>query len=367
MPAVASENPAVFAVAEIKKAFKTVLEEVAVVKPGPNIEPALKKTDFKDLYHQISDILSHALESSPNDDTNNQDSAAGKQFSNAIIETAARELFGELVATTSVTSPAFVKVWNLFDVLSILSDDEQCDPALLFWLIEELLDSQTIAGCRKIFDYLESRREQITGRHFKQKSLVILRMCNELLRRLSRAEDTGFCGRVYIFLFQSFPLGDRSSVNLRGEFHIENVTIYEDTSIESGSGMDVDAQVEESKKPEESSQPTPKGASETKDSKNKPLDAEELYPHFWSLQESFSQPMNLFDKKNFSKFKDSLGATMKLFTSHPVEGSTAAVAKQSDESKMILKRKRNDEAADLAEAFNPKYLTSKDLFQLEVC
>lgn len=36
---------------------------------------------------------------------------------------------------------------------------EQCEPGLIFWLIEELLDSQTIEGCRKVFDYLESRRE----------------------------------------------------------------------------------------------------------------------------------------------------------------------------------------------------------------
>jgi THO complex subunit 1 len=118
-------------------------------------------------------------------------------------------------------------MWNLLDIISILSDEEQCDTALLFWLVEELLDSQTIAGCRKIFDYLESRRERITARHFSQKNLVILRSCNELLRRLSRAEDTAFCGRVFIFMFQSFPLGDRSSVNLRGEYHTENVTTFD--------------------------------------------------------------------------------------------------------------------------------------------
>jgi THO complex subunit 1 len=36
---------------------------------------------------------------------------------------------------------------------------EQCEAGLIFWLIEELLDSQTVEGCRKVFDYLESRRE----------------------------------------------------------------------------------------------------------------------------------------------------------------------------------------------------------------
>src|SRR5258707_1323014 len=130
-------------------------------------------------------------------------------------------------------------MWNLLDIISILLDDEQSDTALLFWLVEELLDSQTIAGCRRIFDYLESRREKITAKHFGQKNLVILRSCNELLRRLSRAEDTAFCGRVFIFMFQSFPLGDRSSVNLLGEYHVENVTSFE-TPEDDDSKMEVD-------------------------------------------------------------------------------------------------------------------------------
>lgn len=75
-------------------------------------------------------------------------------------------------------------MWNLLDIVSIFSDNgefhaqniiwglalicfvEQCEPGLLFWLIEELLDSQTIDGCRKVFDYLESRRERNTAVSF---------------------------------------------------------------------------------------------------------------------------------------------------------------------------------------------------------
>lgn len=38
---------------------------------------------------------------------------------------------------------------------------EYCEPTLVIWLVEELLDSQTIQDCRKVFDYLESRRERI--------------------------------------------------------------------------------------------------------------------------------------------------------------------------------------------------------------
>lgn len=243
-------------------------------------------------------------------------------------------------------------MWNFLDILSILSDDGHCDGPLLFWLIEELLESQTISGCRNIFDYLESRRERITAKFFDAKKLVILRTCNELLRRLSRAEDTTFCGRVFIFLFQSFPLGDRSSVNLRGEYHIENVTTYDTSTDDDESRMDVDAST--AAKPEDG---------------DKTLDANALYPLFWSLQDTFSQPQRLFEAAHFDKFKKSLDSTMRTFKTIP-RGNPSRAPQAADQAKRGMKRKRDgDDGTDatLPEAFNPKYLTSKDLFELEVC
>jgi hypothetical protein len=54
----------------------------------------------------------------------------------------------------------------------------------------------------------------------KGKALVLLRTLNELLRRLSKMgeKNTEFCGRILIFLSRVFPLGERSGVNLRGEY-----------------------------------------------------------------------------------------------------------------------------------------------------
>ena len=266
-------------------------------------------------------------------------------------------------------------MWDLLDIISTLSDDEQCDPALLFWLLEELLDSQTIAGCRKVFDYLESRRERITAKHFSQKNLAILRSCNELLRRLSRAEDTAFCGRVFIFLFQSFPLGDKSSVNLRGEYHTENVTTFdtEDVDVEK---MQVDSEAKSiipetslngaplgTKQHDGASTPS-KGVTFSKD--ESPLSANELYPIFWSMQQYFNQPKKLFNEANFTIFKSGLLAIMTMFKSVQTE-SQGRPAKVTDETRRGTKRKRSQGSDDLANSFNPKYLTSRDLFELEVC
>lgn len=238
--------------------------------------------------------------------------------------------------------------------------------------MEELLDSQTIAGCRKIFDYLESRRERITAKHFGQKNLVILRSCNELLRRLSRAEDTAFCGRVFMFMFQSFPLGERSTVNLRGEYHTENVTTFDDLPFKEpakGSGpekMDMDAEEAPKTAPATKSTPTIQepGASTkgvTFSRTDSPMSPDELYPIFWSLQQYLNQPKKLFDQAKFAAFKSGLESTIVMFKA--VQSDNVG---RSDESKRGTKRKRGQSDDDLANAFNPKYLTSRDLFELEV-
>ncbi len=285
--------------------------------------------------------------------------------------------------------------------------------------MEELLDTQTIDGCRIVFDYLDSRRERITSvsavpdKHFiemnsnsnmfqklfDKKYLIILRSCNELLRRLSRAEDTVFCGRVFIFLFQSFPLGDKSSVNLRGEFHTDNVTVFEDfPSRAEGDvedGMNIDTKEEDGKEddgvaiadragpepqaaeqfeaapgqiigPPKTVKPNSKVEKEDEKPQEEAPDTDTLYPVFWSLQQSFSDPTRLFDDSNLATLKYGLKCTMLKFKEVHQESPTRANIKVSDENRRGGKRKRNGQEDGLSASFNPKYLTSRDLFNLEI-
>jgi len=227
-------------------------------------------------------------------------------------------------------------------------------------------------------------------KHFKQKSLIILRSCNELLRRLSRAEDTVFCGRVFIFLFQSFPLGDKSSVNLRGEFHTENVTTYDDivkpvpdvhaediimaegddsTTTESqtgatsrpdsrGAGADEKSQVPKVVVPGDK-RPSSKEPKE-------PVDLDALYPVFWSLQAYFSAPSKLFDPDRLATFKAGLEATLSAFKNINTELDSQGGGRSSEEARKSHKRKRVADGPEVSSNFNPKYLTSRDLFDLEI-
>ncbi|KAL4758465.1 THO complex subunit THO1/HPR1 [Aspergillus foveolatus] len=358
-----------------RRLIESLLGKAEQVKPGKEIEPPLTETQLGESFWLVR----------------GEDEQTVKQLSQqtqfAAVEIAFRERFYGLLATTTIDDPEFVRIWNLLDVISVFSDNEQCEPGLIFWLIEELLDSQTIDGCRKVFDYLESRRERNTKKHFKQKNLIILRTCNELLRRLSRAEDTVFCGRVFIFLFQSFPLGDKSAVNLRGEYHTENVTTFDtiaNDAISEADDMDVDmpdvkatnSVAETQKQPlaegdaksaEQDVTKIPKvTVSQSSDQTGeRSLSIDTLYPIFWGLQAYFSSPTKIFDAQHFATFKSGLEATLNAFRTVNTELETSN-SKTQEELRKSTKRKRTADGPEIASSFNPKYLTSRELFDLEV-
>ncbi|KAG9255173.1 THO complex subunit 1 transcription elongation factor-domain-containing protein [Emericellopsis atlantica] len=354
-------------------AFRTFLDEVlgeaTTVKPPSDdrslsINPPLQKDDLHNFSERLSEVLSDytAAEQQADD----ADKTAAKARKHNVVEVAARAKFAALTASTPISSPEAVNIWNLLDIIFFTADIGHGDPALMFLLVEDLLSSQTISGCRIIFDFLESRRERCVSKFYKQSHLIVLRSCNELLRRLSRAEDTAFCGRVFVFLFQYFPLGDKSSVNLRGQYHVENVTTYE-KPLEGGDTMEVDKEENLDKAAEAPQTEKPGGKKAdagTPKTSSPPLSNDELYDLFWPLQESFSQPLRLFEPANLKPFQRGVEETVKKFVALPSATSRSSTV---DEPKSSLKRKREGlEDGEGAEAYNPRYLTSRDLFELEI-
>lgn len=352
-------------VEQIAARLQSLLDLAKDVKPERTVEPPLSTANL------ISgiDALPHGIQGSLDD--------AWRQV---IVENAVRQLFYSVLTSADITDPAFVDVWNLLDILHVCGDRSVCAPELACQLIEELLDSQTTDGCRTVFDYLESRRERLAANDFHKKNLTLLRACNELLRRLSRAEDAVFCGRVFFFLFQTFPLGDKSSVNLRGEFHTENLTKFEvsETDVEAnGDRMDVDTKPSEpetpakAETPQAPAKPAAKGVSAKAPKKvpeEKVLSTSELYPIFWQLQRDFSDPTRLFASDSFQSFKQGLASTMLKFKKTPPVLQTKA----AEDSKRGVKRKLGSNGTNgqikeqSVDNYNPKYLTSRELFDLEL-
>jgi THO complex subunit 1 len=133
-----------------RRLIDDLLARADQAKPDKQIEPPLTETQLGEKIWALQGENEQAV------------AHLGQQTQFAAVEIAFREKFYSLLATTSIDEPEFIHIWNLLDIISIFSDNEQCEPGLIFWLIEELLDSQTIDGCRKVFDYLESRRERNT-------------------------------------------------------------------------------------------------------------------------------------------------------------------------------------------------------------
>lgn len=201
-----------------------------------------------------------------------------------------------------------------------------------------------------------------------------------------------FCGRVFIFLFQSFPLGDKSSVNLRGEFHVENITAFEhldsksrtaeggmeldggETTVQPSSTAGPDVSTMNGDDPTTAPHSTPqpvvitpdKQMVEGKGSPKRDIDYDKFYPIFWSLQEHFSNPPQLFDTNNLQKLKDGLELTLENFKALHKEVNSQANLRLLEEGKRGVKRKRGEGDDYMASNFNPKYLTSRELFELEV-
>ena len=48
----------------------------------------------------------------------------------------------------------------------------------------------------------------------------------DLLRRLSRSQNTVFCGRIILFLAKFFPFSERSGLNVVSEFNLDNLTTF---------------------------------------------------------------------------------------------------------------------------------------------
>lgn len=180
-----------------------------------------------------------------------------------------------------------------------------------------------------------------------------------------------------MFLFQSFPLGDKSSVNLRGEFHVENVTTYEEEEKEkeeeskevskeiteevAEDAMDIDKTTVHDASKNTGTEANAQNDEDDQASKDQNLDIDALYPVFWTLQESFANPPRLFDQNNFNTFKAGLQSTVEKFKEVP-----SILQGANREGKRGSKRRLSGENDSFANNYNPKYLTSKDLFKLEV-
>ena len=110
------------------------------------------------------------------------------------------------------------------------------EATLPFLLLEDLFERQTVDACKGTWKLIEERAAVLTGPTFvpdgavqTKSKILLLKIANELLRRLSRTTDAVFRGRIMLFLAYAYPLAERSGVNVAGTFNTENRTPFDDS------------------------------------------------------------------------------------------------------------------------------------------
>ncbi|KAG0052920.1 hypothetical protein BGZ83_001941 [Gryganskiella cystojenkinii] len=272
-------------------------------------------------------------------------------------------------------------MFRCLDLLLRCSELKLVENAMPLNLLEEVLDFQTVECSERIYDYLESRVERLTA----------------LLRRLSKAKNTVYCGRILMLLSSVFPLTERSGVNVRGDFNTENVTHIENedlsiipeivsTPIEESSGekMDVD---------DDSGAPSKSASSEVAKREDGPKKDADFYKEFWGLQNLFSNPHLLVkNPENMKKLQLGIERTLNKFAAIEEKESksrgqrkgsvdaSADTRSTSDSSKsqstargdgktVVSTKRKHVQIKDVdagPSTYFPKFLTSPKLLQLEI-
>ncbi|XP_062506591.1 THO complex subunit 1-like isoform X2 [Corticium candelabrum] len=222
-----------------------------------------------------------------------------------------------------------------------------CSAALPFILLGDAFDCVTLDVCEKAFSYVEKNVALWTSPFlYSYGKNFLLRMCNDLLRRLSPSRNTVFCGRIQLFLARIFPLSEKSGLNLMSQFNVENVTTFAeepDTDTERLVSVieDDDNNAEEG---------------ETPPVIPHPIDFE-LYKQFWKLQDCFREPSRCYSPEHWKTLKMNTDKVLEVFASFKLGQTTSAPHVE------IGSDSNGDE---MSHCYFTKYLTSEKLLDLQI-
>ncbi|RKP13110.1 THO complex subunit 1 transcription elongation factor-domain-containing protein [Piptocephalis cylindrospora] len=251
---------------------------------------------------------------------------------------------------------AISSLYHLLDLAIILVDLDLCDAdlnpngkTLPHRLLLSLLSILTITDCSRLFSYMESRASKLTqgmivGRLGRATELI--RIGNELLRRLSKATESDFRGRIHLFLARIFPLEELSGLNNLGKVNLSNDLSWEESAKEEGQGSGNGQEGKEDKG--DSSKTSPK-------EQNLKSSADTFYQTFWKLQERLRNPAMALSAEAFPQFMIEVEVVVRRFEDI-----------QRVEAEKRIFPQPLPQPASVEDGYFPKYLTAKQLLPLEL-
>ncbi|XP_056599007.1 THO complex subunit 1 [Triplophysa dalaica] len=226
-----------------------------------------------------------------------------------------------------------------------------CSATSPFLLLGDVLDCLPLDQCDKIFCFVEEKVSTWKSNTFYSAGKnYLLRMCNDLLRRLSKTQNTVFCGRIQLFLARLFPLSEKSGLNLQSQFNLDNITVFNKNEQESTLGMPHSEVKEDGMEVEEGEM----GDEDAPPSCSIPIDYN-LYRKFWTLQDYFRNPLQCYDKFSWMTFLKYSDETLAVFKSYKLDDMQAS------------KRKLEEMRTAAGEhVYFAKFLTSEKLMDLQL-
>ncbi|CAG0893297.1 unnamed protein product [Darwinula stevensoni] len=207
-----------------------------------------------------------------------------------------------------------------------------CTASMPSVLLSDALEMLPIDQCESLFSILEEKVEVWKLEpFFSACKNNLLRLCNDLLRRLSKSQNTVFCGRILLFLAKFFPFSERSGLNIIGEFNLENLTAYGDDSRDDGElvAMETNGEAHEDTKPQN-------------------VVSFNLYCKFWALQDFFRNPAQCYNRLPWKKFVQHTNEVLEALGS------------------MRLDVQHFRHTSDAPQNYFPKYLTNGKLLDLQL-
>lgn len=226
-----------------------------------------------------------------------------------------------------------------------------CSATTPFLLLGDVLDCLPLDQCDRIFSFVEENVSTWKSNSFYTAGKnYLLRMCNDLLRRLSKSQNTVFCGRIQLFLARLFPLSEKSGLNLQSQFNLDNITVFNKNEQESTLGQKHTEEKEDGMEVEEGEM----GEDDAPAPCSIPIDYN-LYRKFWTLQDYFRNPVQCYDKFSWMTFLKFSDETLAVFKSYKLDDMQAS------------KRKLEELRASSGEhVYFAKFLTSEKLMDLQL-
>jgi len=223
-----------------------------------------------------------------------------------------------------------------------LSKLKHCTNNLTIMLLSDTFEALTLNEAEEMFSFVEENVSTwVSEPFFSTGKNHLLRMCNDILRRLSKSQNTIFCGRIQLFLAQLFPIEEKSALNLNSNFHTENVTIFQRNQ------------------PHNPKETKGDGMEEGEVAIN-PVDYN-LYVKFWSLQEFFREPPKCYTNIGWGKLKNGVLEVLKVFESQKLEFNEKRRKSQEENVPETLSN-----VAEKVQNYFAKYLTNEKLLNLQI-